>query len=65
MSRTRTVEIPESVFLSAQTLDDIEDWLSAHNPELLSRLRRIRDDEDTAGKGKDLSEILQRWPTES
>ncbi len=64
MSETRTIEIPESVLISAQTLDDLGDWLAIHNPQFLDRMRHIRDDEDTAEKGKDLTEILKRWPIE-
>ena len=64
MADSKTVAIPESVLISAQSLDDLEDWLAAHNPEFLARMRRIRSDEDLAGEGKDLGEILDRWPTE-
>ena len=61
---SRAIEIPESVLISAQTLDDLEDWLAAHDPDFLARMRRIRSDEDLAGQGKDLKEILKRWPIE-
>ena len=64
MSETRTIEIPESVLISAQTLDDLGDWLVAHDPQFLDRMRRIRDDEDITEKGKDLTEILKQWPIE-
>ena len=62
MPESRTIEIPESVLISAQSLDDVEDWLASRDPEFIERMRRIRDDEDLAGQGKDLSEILKRWP---
>jgi len=61
----RAVEIPESVLVTAQSLDDLEDWLAAQNPRFLARMRRIRDSEDLSQAGKDLSEILKRWPTKS
>ena len=64
MAETRTVEIPESVLATAQSLDDVEDWLSANDPEFLERMRQIRSDEDLAGKGKDLTELLKQWPIE-
>jgi len=64
MADTRTIAIPESVLLSAQSLDDLEDWLAANNPAFLERMRRIRHDEDIADQGKDLAEILERWPIE-
>jgi len=38
MSSQRTVEIPESVLISAQSLDDLEDWLAANDPEFLTGL---------------------------
>jgi hypothetical protein len=65
MPGSRTIEIPEAVLLSAQSLDDLEDWLATHDPEFLTRMRRIRQDEDVGGQGKDLTEILKQWSTES
>ena len=64
MADTRTISIPESVLISAHTLDDLEDWLAANDPDFLDRMRRIRNDEDLADKGKDLQEVLKRWPIE-
>jgi hypothetical protein len=54
-----TVEIPQSVLVSAQSLDDLEDWLAANKPEFLDEIRRIRNEEDLAGAGKD-SEVYRR-----
>ncbi len=65
MSEQHIVEIPQSVLLSAQSLDDLEDWLAAHDPEFLEEIRRIRNDEDLADRDKDFGEILKRWPIES
>ena len=65
MAPERTIESPESVFFSAQTLDELEDWLAAHSPGFLAQMRAIREGEDQAAKGKDLSEILKRWPIKS
>ena len=64
MSLQPTVEIPQSVLLSARNLDDLEDWLAAHDPEFLDEIRRIRNDEDLADQGKELGEMLKRWPIE-
>ncbi len=64
MSEPRTIEIPESVLASAQTLDDLGDWLASHNPQFLDQVRRIRKEQDLAEKGSDLTEILKRWPIE-
>lgn len=63
MSMGRTIEIPESVFLSAQSLDDLEDWLAANDPGFLREMRRIRE-EDLASRGRDLAELLDQWPIE-
>ena len=65
MAGTRTISIPESVLISAESLDDLEDWLAANDPDFLARMRCIRRDEDLADQGKDLGEILERWPIES
>ena len=64
MQTQHTVEIPQSVLISAQSLDDLEDWLAANNPEFLGEVRRIRNEEDLAGSGKDIAEVLERWPIE-
>ena len=40
------IEIPKEVWKTAETKEDMEDWLLARNPELLSQLRRIWRDED-------------------
>jgi hypothetical protein len=64
MQVQRTVEIPQTVLASAESLDDLEDWLAAHDPAFLDEVRRIRNEEDLAGKGKDIAEILKRWPIE-
>jgi hypothetical protein len=65
MSSQHTVEIPQSVLVSAHSLDDLEDWLSANDPAFLEEVRRIRNEEDLAGGGKDFTEVLKRWPIES
>jgi hypothetical protein len=60
----RSVEILQRVLISAHSLDDLEDWIAANDPEFLSEVRRIRDEEDLAGTGKDIAEVLRRWPIE-
>jgi len=60
----RTVEIPQSVLISAHSLDDLEDWIAANDPEFLGEVRRIRNEEDLSGAGKDIAEVLKRWPIE-
>ena len=61
----RNVEIPQSVLITARSLDDLEDWLAAHDPAFLREIHHIRSDEDLADSGKDIAEVLKRWPIES
>ncbi len=48
----KTVTFPVSVFETADTKEDLEDWLLAHDPEFLKRMRKIQKD-DIQGKGRD------------
>lgn len=45
---SNTVDIPLSVLESVDTLDELEDWLMAHNPAIMEQLRQARRD-DLAG----------------
>ena len=58
---TDVLEIPTAVWESAETKEDLEDWLLAHNPKLIQQLRHIRKQEDLAGKGQPLSDVARRW----
>lgn len=60
MSSPNTIDIPTAVLISAQSLDDLEDWLAAKNPEFLERIRSIRRDEDLEETGTDLAELIKR-----
>jgi len=44
-----TVEIPVSVLSSVETLDELEDWLTAQNLQIVAELRETRR-EDLAGQ---------------
>lgn len=46
-----TVEIPAKILESVDTLDELEDWLTLQNPNIMRELRQIRL-EDHAGKFK-------------
>ncbi len=46
-----TVEIPIQVLESVDTLDELEDWLTAHHPRVMRESRATRR-EDIAGKFK-------------
>ena len=49
--KTETVEIPATVLSSVETLDELQDWLTAQNPTLILELREARK-QDLAGKFK-------------
>lgn len=46
-----TVEIPVEVLSSIETLDELQDWLTAQHPEIIRELREARR-EDLAGECK-------------
>jgi len=60
MAKTKTapeyIVIPVEVFEAAETLEDLEDWLIAHNEELLARLRLARE-EHGRGEAKTVDEV--------
>ena len=65
MEQHQDLTIPSDVLLTAESLDDLDDWLSSSEPRFLAEMRRIRREEDHAGKGIELTELLKRWPIES
>ncbi len=56
-----TIEIPRTVWETADSKDELEDWLLSQNPKLVKSLRQIRKGEDLAGRGKSLDEVARRW----
>jgi len=50
-AQSATVEIPIEVLQSVDTLEELEDWLTANNPRLMRELRQARKD-DLGGKFK-------------
>jgi hypothetical protein len=59
-----TVEIPVPVLSSIETLDELQDWLTAQNPQIVAELREARR-QDLAGEFKAWEPRLVPWPTES
>jgi hypothetical protein len=43
---------PVSVFETADTKEDLEDWLLSQDPEFIKRMRKAKKD-DIQGRGKD------------
>ena len=52
----KTVTFPLNVFETANTKEDLEDWLLSQNPEFIKRMRKARRD-DIEEKGKDWKEL--------
>ena len=50
--KTDKVIFPLSVFETADTKEDLEDWLLAQNAEFIRRMRKAKRD-DLRGRGKD------------
>jgi hypothetical protein len=58
------VEIPVPVLSSIETLDELDDWLTAQNPQIIKELREARR-QDLAGEFKPWRPRHVSWPTES
>ena len=57
------VEIPKQVLDSVETLDELLDWLTAQNPQIMAELRETRR-EDLAGEFTPWKPRHFPWPTE-
>jgi hypothetical protein len=49
--KSETIAIPTTVLSTVETLDELQDWLTAQNPKIMAELRAARR-EDRAGKFK-------------
>lgn len=58
------VEIPVPVLSSLETLDELQDWLTAQNPQLIAQLQEARR-QDLAGEFKPWQPRHVPWPTAS
>ena len=54
--KSEEVTFPLSVFETADTKEDLEDWLLSQNPEFIKKMRKTRR-EDISGKGKSWESI--------
>jgi len=59
----KILKIPVSVFESAETKEELEDWLLANDPVFVKEMERIKKEE--SGKGIPLEEAAKKWLTES
>lgn len=48
--------IPEEIFETAESKEELEDYLLVQNPEFIERMKKARKD-DVKGKGKNWEEI--------
>jgi hypothetical protein len=63
-AQSGSVEIPVQVLESIDTLDELEDWLTARNPRVIEELREARK-ADLAGKFKPWKPRHVTWPIKS
>ncbi len=49
--REARIIFPKSIFETADTKEDLEDWLLTQNPDFIRRMRKARK-QDLAGKGE-------------
>ena len=56
--REETVTLSLSVFETADTKEDLEDWLLSQNPEFIEKMRQMRR-EDLSGKGKSWRSLIK------
>jgi hypothetical protein len=54
--KSEVITFPVSVFETADTKEDLEDWLLSQNPEFLKRMKKAKKD-DIEGEGKDWKQL--------
>ena len=54
--KSGVITFPISVFETADTKEDLEDWLLSQNPEFLKRMKKAKKN-DIDGKGKDWKQL--------
>ena len=58
LTKKEVVMFPLSIFETAETKDDLEDWLLAHDHDFIKKMRKARQD-DLNGKGKSWKELKE------
>ena len=54
-SAERVLHIPLDVFESAESKDDLEEWLLGHDPVFIEEMRRLKSQAD-AGQGRSITD---------
>ena len=62
-AENRVLKIPVSVFETAETKEELEDWLMAHDPQFIKEMERIKNEE--SGRGVPLEEVAKKWHIDS
>lgn len=62
LAKEKIIEIPRSVFETAQTKEELEDWLLAKDPGFIKRMRKAGNDA-SEGKGKDWAALQKELCT--
>ncbi len=56
--KIETVTFPLNVFATADTKEDLEDWLLSQNPEFIKKMRKAKK-EDLQSKGKNWESLKE------
>lgn len=62
-AKKKNIEIPVSIFETAQTKEELEDWLLGQDANFIKKMRAARK-EDLEGKGKDWQDFKKGLCTE-
>jgi len=54
--KSEVITFPVSIFETADTKEDLEDWLLSQNPDFLKRMKKAKED-DIGDKGKDWKQL--------
>ena len=54
--KSEVITFPVSIFETADTKEDLEDWLLSQNPEFLKRMKKAKKD-DIESKGKEWKQL--------
>ncbi|MBI2340616.1 MAG: hypothetical protein HYU99_09685 [Deltaproteobacteria bacterium] len=59
-SKDVVLKIPLSVFESAETKEDLEDWLLSHDFAFIDEMRRLKAEAEE-GRGRPLADLAKKW----
>ncbi len=57
--KSKTVTFPLTILETADTKENLEDWLISQNPDFVKRMRRAKKD-DIQNKGKDWKSVKKK-----